>query len=471
MRNSGKTKGRAQWASNQGFIWAAAGSAVGLGTIWMFPGKAYAGGGGLFCVVYILVILLLGLCTMLGEFAVGRAAQKNCVAAFRHLGKGWGWVGLLGIFSSLVVMFYYIEVGGWVLRYIVAYITEPAKVFADPNGYFAALVGGEAGGFPWAGAVWYPLLFSLATGLILSGGVSGGIEKFNKLVMPLLLIVLLVLVFATMALPGATEGVDFLLRVDWAALDFNVVLSALGQCFFSLSLGMSVMVTYGSYLSRQENLVSNVAVICIIDTLVAFLSAFLIVPAIFATPGAEMGGGGSFTFTALSNVFSQMPGGVYVGLLFYLLLLFAALTSSVSLMEAIISYFSEEWGFSRQAVLWASSLLIFCVGMGYTLSYGGNEAAGFLQMLWFDREGFYPVSLAAFIELLADRLAIPLAALASCLFVGWVWGEKPALWEIAQGRRRPFRLGRVWAFLIKYVAPLAIFVILLCGLWFGISLN
>ena len=470
MGKEKKSAPRAQWGSNQGFIWAAAGSAVGLGTIWKFPGKAYEGGGGVYCLVYIFVILLLGAVAMLGEFAVGRRAQLNCVAAFRQLKKGWGWVGFLGVLSSLIVMFYYVEVGGWVIRYIVAYVWEPQKIFADPNAYFASLVGMQ-GEFPWDGAIWYPLLFTVATALILTGGVSGGIEKFNKLVMPLLLLVMAVLVFATLALPGAMDGVRFLTRVDWSAMNFGVLLSALGQCFFSLSLGMSVMVTYGSYLSRQENLVTNVWVICLIDTLVAFLSGFIIVPAIFATPGTAMGSGGSFTFTSLSGVFSAIPGGIFVGLLFYLLLLFAALTSSVSLMEAISSYLTEEWAWDRKTAIWLMSSLIFLVGIAYTLSYGGESAAYPLWALWFDKNGVYPLSLAELIEVLADRLAIPLAALASCIFVGWVWGTPSARLEIEQQGRFPFRGAALWAFLIKYVAPLAIGMILLGGLWFGLSLS
>ncbi|MBQ6807554.1 MAG: sodium-dependent transporter [Firmicutes bacterium] len=470
MGKEEKTANRGQWASTQGFIWAAAGSAVGLGTIWKFPGKAYEGGGGAYCLVYILVILLLGAIAMLGEFAVGRHSQRNCVAAFHQLKKGWGWVGLLGVLSSLIVMFYYIEVGGWVIRYILAYIMEPSRVFADPNAYFADLVGGD-GAFPWDGAVLYPLIFTVATALILSGGISGGIEKFNKLVMPLLLVVMAVLVFATLALPGAMDGIRFLIKVDWSTINFGTILSALGQCFFSLSLGMSVMVTYGSYLSRQENLVQNVWVICLIDTVVAFLSGFIIIPAVFATPNTAMGGGGSFTFTALSGVFSLMPGGIYVGLLFYLLLLFAALTSSVSLVEAIVSYLTEEWGLGRRTAIWSMSTLIFFVGMAYTVSYSGENAGTPLYLLWFDRRGFYPVTAAAFIELLADRLMIPLAALASCLFVGWVWGTDQARLEIEQNGHFPFRWGKLWAFLIRYLAPTAIGMILLCGLWFGFSLS
>lgn len=407
---------------------------------------------------------------MLGEFAVGRHTQRNCVAAFRTLRKGWGWVGLLGVLSSLIVLFYYVEVGGWVIRYIVGYILEPDRIFANPTSYFIHLTGGD-GLFPWAGAVWYPLLFTLATALVMSGGVSGGIEKFNKLVMPLLLVVLGVLVFATLGLPGAMDGVRFLTRVDWSGLDFDLVLSALGQCFFSLSLGMSVMVTYGSYLSRQENLVTNVWVICLIDTAVAFLSGFIVVPAIFATPGAEMGGGGSFTFTALTGVFASMPGGVYVGLLFYLLLLFAALTSSISLLEAIVSYLEEERGVKRSKAIWYTSSFIFAIGMLYTVSYGGTQAIFPLYLPWFDQHGFYPVPLAEYIELLADRLAIPLAALASCIFVGWVWGIKQAGAEIRQASRFDFRLERLWGGLIRYVAPIAIATILIGGLWFGLSLS
>ncbi|MDO4731972.1 MAG: sodium-dependent transporter [Bacillota bacterium] len=470
MAKERKNIQRGCWSSNQGFILAAAGSAVGLGTIWKFPGKAYTGGGGIFCLLYLLVTLLLGLVLMLGEFAVGRAAQKNCVAAFRHLRKGWAWVGFLGVFSSLIVMLYYAEVGGWVLAYVIAYLREPELVFADPSAYFAELTG-QGEGFPWEGALLFPLIFMLLTAFVLSGGVRGGIEKFNALAMPLLLLFLFVLAFATLSLPGAEEGLRFLFSVDFSKLNASTLLSALGQCFFSLSLGMSVMVTYGSYLSSGENLLRSVWAITGLDTLVAFLSAAIVVPAVFATPQISMGEGGSFTFTALATVFSGMPGGVYAGLLFYILLFFAALTSSVSLMEAIVSFLSEEWGLPRRLAIRSSTALIFLLGMAYTLSYGGSAAALPLRFFWFDSGGVYPVSLAEFIELLADRLAIPLAALASCLFVGWVWGTDSACREIRQQGKFSFSWAGLWSFLIKYLAPPAIACILLGGLFFGLSLS
>ncbi len=437
---------RARWGSSAGFVWTAAGSAVGLGTIWKFPGKAYEGGGGLFCLVYLAVAVLLGVGLLLGEFAVGRAAQKNAAAAFRSLGRecagrSWAFAGHLGLLSSLAVLLYYVEVGGWVLAYVLGYLTEPGAILGDPGGAFARLVGGP-GDFPWLGAVWSPLAFTLATVLILRGGLNSGVERFNRLVMPGLLLVMAVLALAVQALPGAGAGAAFLLRADWRGFDFDLVLSALGQCFFSLSLGMSVMVTYGSFLPPRGSLPGNAWAVCLVDTLVAFLSGLIVVPAVFATPGAAMGKGGSFAFTALSGVFARMPGGLYVGLLFYLLLLAAALTSSVSLLETLVTFCAEEWGWRRARSLWGLGGFLFLAGMGYTLSYGG----------------FWPGPLAAGLEWLADRLLIPLAALAACLFVGWVWGPERALGEICRGSRFPGK--RLWVWLIRWFAPAAILLIL-----------
>ena len=296
---------RAQWGSKIGFILAAAGSAVGLGNIWKFPGKAYEGGGGAFILIYLAIVILIGLPVMLSELSIGRAAQANAIDSFGKLGHPkYKWVGWFGILVAFIIACYYSHVGGWVLRYIASYITEPTVVYSDPLGYFYQLLGYNAA----TGETFFPLtailfgaIFMAITCFIIVKGVEGGIEKFNKVGMPALFVILIILLVRALTMPGASEGLRYMLVPDWSKVTFSTVLSALGQAFFSLSLGMAIMVTYGSYVKKEENLAKNTALICGMDTLVALIAGFIIVPAVFATLGAEgVGKGAAFAFSSLA---------------------------------------------------------------------------------------------------------------------------------------------------------------------------
>ena len=292
---------RAQWGSKIGFILAAAGSAVGLGNIWKFPGKAFEGGGGAYILIYLAIVVLIGFPVMLSELTIGRAAQANAIDSFHKLGyRGFKWVGVTGVAVAFIVTSYYCHVGGWVLRYVVSYITEAQTVYADPLGYFYGLLGYNAA----TGETWFPLtailfaaVFMAVNAFIIIKGVEGGIEKFNKVGMPALFVILIVLLARTITLDGAQAGFAYMLSCDWSKVGFNTFLSALGQAFFSLSLGMALMITSGSYLPTHENLSKNTALICTMDTLVALIAGFIIVPAVFATLGSENGG----------NAFAQQP--------------------------------------------------------------------------------------------------------------------------------------------------------------------
>lgn len=287
---------RAQWGSKIGFILAAAGSAVGLGNIWKFPGKAFEGGGGAYILIYLAIVVLIGFPVMLSELTIGRAAQANAIDSFHKLGyRGFKWVGVTGVAVAFIVTSYYCHVGGWVLRYVVSYITEAQTVYADPLGYFYGLLGYNAA----TGETWFPLtailfaaVFMAVNAVIIIKGVEGGIEKFNKVGMPALFVILIVLLARTITLDGAQVGFAYMLSCDWSKVGFNTFLSALGQAFFSLSLGMAIMITYGSYLPKHENLGKNTALICTMDTLVALIAGFIIVPAVFATLGSENVGKG-----------------------------------------------------------------------------------------------------------------------------------------------------------------------------------
>ncbi|MCI1930909.1 MAG: sodium-dependent transporter [Clostridia bacterium] len=456
---------RAQWGSNLGFILSAAGSAVGLGNIWKFPGRAYNGGGGMFLIVYILIVAFIGMPVMISELALGRKTHKNVVGAYRMISKRWSIVGYLAFLSSFIILCYYAQVGGWVLEYFISYIVNSSAVYADPLNYFYGVLG--ANGFPLMGSVICPGIFMFFTMFVLTKGVSGGIEKFNKIAMPMLVVLLIILLIRSVTLPGAGEGIHYLLSFDTSKFNASMLLSALGQAFYSLSLGLAIMVTYGSYVSKKENIVKNAGYICFFDTFIAIIAGFIIIPAVFAT-GVEPGMGGGFAFASLAGVFEHMPAGTVFGIVFYLLLLFAALTSSVSLLEGGVAFVTEEFHTSRNKTVIVMGLIMFIIGIFYTLSQVHMPLKG----VWIDAaQGLTFPSLGDCMEFITDRLTIPVGAFFSCIFVGWIWKAKEASKEVKSDGLYKFRLEKIWSFLIKFVCPAAILMIILYGMFFGISVS
>lgn len=464
-------KTRAQWGSKIGFILAAAGSAVGLGNIWKFPGRAFEGGGGSFLLIYLLIVIFLGMPLMLTELAVGRASQSNVVGAFRALGhNGYSWVGWIGLLGAFVITCYYAHVGGWVLRYVFAYITDVPAIYGDSLGYFYNMLGLHADGstsFPWV-AVLFAGIFMALNAFIIIRGVESGIERFNKIGMPALFILLLILLVRAVTLPGAEPGLRYMLSFDWGKVTFETVISALGQAFYSLSIGMAILITYGSYLSKSENIEKNTMLICAADTLVAMLAGFLVIPAVFATLGSDqVGKGGGFAFVSLAGVFQQMPGGQFFGILFYLLLLFAALTSCISLVEGIVAFLTEWFSWERKRATIGVCTVMFLIGCLYTCS----QAAFPIKGIWLDAvNGVTFPAFCDFMEFLTDRLMIPVCALGCCIFVGWVWKPESVIAEVEREGVH-FGLARVYRILVKYVAPLAILIILIMSLATGKTLS
>jgi NSS family neurotransmitter:Na+ symporter len=296
-----------------------------------------------------------------------------------------------------------------------------------------------------------------------------GIEKFNKIGMPALFVLLIVLMVRAITLPGAGEGLKYMLSPDFSKVTGETFLVALGQAFFSLSLGMSIMITYGSYLKKEENLAKNTALVCGLDTLIAFLAAFMIIPAVFATLGAEgVGKGGGFAFVALAGVFEKMPGTALWGILFYLLLFFAALTSAMSLLEGAVAAVSEQKNWDRTKTTIGLVAIMFVIGVFYTIS----QAAFNIKGVWFDfTNGVSYPALADWMEFVTDRLLIPICALTVCLLAGWVWGAKNGVAEVEQGGKISFKLGGAWTVAVKYIAPAAIVIIIIFGLLLGRALS
>ncbi|MBQ6927122.1 MAG: sodium-dependent transporter [Oscillospiraceae bacterium] len=451
---------RAQWSSRLGFILAAAGSAIGLGNIWKFPGRAYEGGGGIYLLIYLAMVIFFGIPLMLTELSIGRASQSNVVGAFRKLGhKRWSWVGWVGVLGAFIITCYYSHVGGWVLRYVFGYAVEAPKIYADPLGYFYATLGLGADGatfFPWV-AILFAAVFMALNAVVIIRGVESGIESFNKIGMPALFVILVILLVRSLTLPGAEEGLRYMLSFDTSKLSFDTVLSALGQAFYSLSIGMAILITYGSYLPKTENLEKNTVLICAMDTIVAFLAGFIIVPAVFATLGADhVGKGGGFAFVSLAGVFEKMPGGRLFGVLFYVLLLFAALTSCISLIEGIVAFLTEHFGWERKRTTIITCAVMFLIGCLYTCT----QAAYPLKGIWLDAvNGLSFPPFCDAMEYFTDRLLIPVCALGCCLFAGWIWMPKRVIAEVEQHGVR-FGLKKVYTVLIRYIAPLAILLIL-----------
>lgn len=461
-----KLENRSQWASNIGFILAASGSAVGLGNIWKFPGKVAAYGGGAFILCYILIVALVGFPVMLAELSLGRATQKNAVGAFRKLNRRWTFAGCIGIVTLFVILSYYTVVGGWVLKYIWVYLTGAdfgggATQYQD---YFMNFVSSPIE------PLILGVIFLLVCIYVIVRGVSEGIERVSKFLMPCLFVLLIAIVIQSVTLPGAVEGVKYLFTVRPGTVNGDTLVGALGQAFFSLSVGMGIMITYGSYVPKKENLAKSAGVICAVDTMVAILAALAIVPVVFVTLGADsLGQGGGVAFMALPDVFGRMPGGVVFGCLFFMLLFLAALTSAISIMESCVAFLTEEFHLTRLKATILLTLPMLVLSAGYFLS---QSSARGINLPWFDfHEGLQMLPMNAVMEKFTDNLMIPLGALFFCLFVGWVWGSKNAVREIENNGEHPFPVKKIWSFSVRFLAPLVIAVILYFTLGQGQGLS
>ena len=456
------TENRVEFSSKLGFILSAAGSAVGLGNIWKFPGKAYACGGGAFLIIYLIIVAVVGTSVMMAEFTIGRKTHKGAVGALRELNNKFAWIGGLGVLTGFIIVCYYCQVGGWAMYYIVAYITDVKTVWADPMAYFLGMLG--ANGFPVGALVW-GFIFMLLTAIIISYG-TAGIEKMSTILMPILFLVLVGLMIRSCMLPGAGEGIAYMLHVDFSTINGTAILTALGQAFFSLSLGMGVMITYASYLSREDNLVSNTAIVCTLDTLVALFAGFMIIPAVFAT-GIAPGMGGAFGFATLAGVFMAIPGGQFIGMIFYFLLFFAAITSSTSILEGCVAFLNEEKGIDRKKALVGLSVILFIIGVLYTLS----QAFMNLKGIWISRNGIEFPIFGDFLEYLTDRLLLPLGAFFTTFFVGWIWGPDNSIQEATGEGRNKFALAPAYKFIVKFIDPIAIGAIIIAGMVFGMAIS
>jgi NSS family neurotransmitter:Na+ symporter len=444
-------QGRATWGSKLAFILAAAGSAIGLGNIWGFPTVAGQNGGAAFLVIYLIAVALIGAPVMLAELIVGRRTQRNPVGAFKALAPGSAWVvvGALGVLTGIMILSFYSVIAGWTLAYIFKTAVGTFGPEADTAVIFAEVAGGPVQAIGWH------LLFMCITVYVVLGGVREGIERWTKVLMPILFVLLVLLALRAVTLSGAGTGLEFYFKPDFSKVSVTVVLAAIGQAFFSLSLGMGAMITYGSYVSKRDDLVSSAAWVTGFDTTIAILAGLIIFPTLFHA-GLEPGAGGpGMVFVVLTSLLSSIPpapiGGIVFGTGFFVLLGIAALTSSVSLLEVTTAWAVDERGASRRKAAIILGTIAFLIGIPSALA---NGAVG-----WLSRIPGVGLDFLSLLFTIFGQYSLVIGALLISVFVGWVWGVRNAGEEVRENDGE-FPLGRTWSFLIRFVCPVAIVAIL-----------
>lgn len=434
---------RGSFSGGIGFVLAAAGSAVGLGNLWRFPYLAAQYGGGIFILVYIILALTFGFALMTTEVAIGRKTGLSPVRAYAVLNEKFAGLGYLSIFVPFIILPYYCVIGGWVLKYMTASIGSDFMAAAGDN-YFGSFIGST-----YAPLVFF-LIFLLATAGVILGGVQKGIERVSKFLMPLLLILTIGIAIYTMTIPGAMEGVKYYLLPDFSKFSIKTVCAAMGQMFFSMSLAMGIMVTYGSYTKKEIDLNKSVNQIEIFDTVVALLAGLMVVPAVYVFSGEDglASSGAGLMFQTLPKVFASMPAGKIVASLFFILVLLAALTSAISVMEALVSALIDKFHFSRQKAV--IMILISSVILGVPSSLGNGIWAN-IKLLGMD--------FLTFFDYLSNSVLMPLVALLTCILVGWRIGTKPIEEEMTRNGEK-FGRRSIYRVMIKYIAPVFLVIIL-----------
>lgn len=441
---------RDSFGSRMGVIMAAAGSAVGLGNIWRFPYILGENGGGAFLIVYLVIIFAIGIPVMMSELVIGRRTERNPVGAFRMLSsrRPWYLVGMMGIVAAFMILAFYTAVAGWTLEYIYQILIGGIKGKSSADLTFMFDVFRSESLRP---ALWFSV-FLLATAGIVLGGVRKGIEKSTKLLMPLLFILLLFMCVKALTLPGAGKGVEFLFKPDFSKITGTTVLMALGQAFFSLSIGMGTLITYGSYIPKDNKLASTAVQVSMIDLLVAVLAGLAIFPAVFAF-GISPASGEALTFIVLPGIFQQMTGGMIFAFTFFFLLAIAALTSTISVMEVIVAYFSEQLNLSRRTATMIATASMFILGISASLSWGIMKDVKLFSMNLFDLFNYTTAN-----------ILLPVGGLLIVGFLGWFFPGSSVRDELSNGGTLRVRYYSLYRFIIRFIAPVAIALVFLNGL-------
>lgn len=442
------TTKRSSFTGKIGFVLAAAGSAVGLGNIWRFPYLAAKYGGGIFLLVYVALAVTFGFVLMMAEIAIGRKTGKSAIGAFAALDKRFTFVGWLTALVPAIILPYYSVIGGWVMKYIFGFVTGDGANMATDT-YFSDYIGNVGEPILWFG------IFILITAVVVFFGVEKGIEKVSKVMMPILIaFILFIVIYTLCTLDGALDGVLYYITPDFSKFSVMTIVAALGQLFYSMSLAMGIMITFGSYMKKDISIEKSIHQIEIFDTGIAFLSGLMIVPAVFAFSGgdeAALGKGPSLMFVTLPKIFETMPGGDIIGALFFIMVFFAAITSSISLMETIVSIVMDKAGLSRRV----SCIIVFAgvilLGLPSTLGYSVWSEVKVLGFQFLD-----------FFDFISNSVIMPIIAFITCIFVGYFIKPKTVIEEV-QLEKKPFT-AKLFTVMIRYIAPVCIIAILVSSI-------
>ena len=453
---------RSNFSGSLGFVLAAAGSAVGLGNIWRFPYLAAKDGGGIFLLTYIILALTFGFALLTTEIAIGRKTAQSPITAYKIIHPKWSWIGLIACVVPMMILPYYSAIGGWILKYLAAYLTGGAPTAAEADGFFGGFITS-----PVEPIIWF-VIFLAATTFVVYKGVNAGIERMSKVMMPILLVLIICIAVFSLTLShtdaeGVTrtglQGLKVYLVPNFEGMTasklLTVVTDAMGQLFYSISVAMGIMITYGSYVKKETNLTKSVNQIEIFDTAVAFLAGMMIIPAVYAFMGSEglNNSGPGLMFKALPKVFDAMGGiGTVVGIAFFVMVFFAALTSSISIMEALVASFMDKFHMDRKKATLANALIALVVGiivcMGYTAfyfeaSFGTVVAGQILDVL----------------DYISNSVLMPVVAIATCILVGWVVKPKTIIDEVTRNGEAFGRKG-LYVVMVKYITPVMLAVLL-----------
>ena len=432
---------RSSFTGKIGFVLSAAGSAVGLGNIWRFPYLADSYGGGIFLLVYIVLAVTFGFALMSAEIALGRKTGLSAIGAFKKLDKRFSFVGYLAALVPIIILPYYSVIGGWIIKYLLAFIMGNGGLAADPAYFDNFIVD------PTATLVWFAV-FATLTFIVVWFGVEKGIEKASKILMPALVILTVAIAGYVITLPGAMKGILYYITPDFSKFSVKTVLGAMGQLFYSMSLAMGIMITYGSYMRKDVHIESSVKQIEIFDTGIAFLAGLMVIPAVYALGDGKVSSGPGLMFKALPMVFDSFAGGDILGILFFILVLFAAITSSISLMETVVSIFCDKLKASRKVVCILVYLGCLLLGVPSALGYGTLSSVQIIGMAFLD-----------FFDFISNSVIMPIVAFLTCVFVGYFIKPKTLIEEVELTGK--FKQKVLFTVMIKYIAPIFIVLILL----------
>lgn len=441
------TEKRSSFSGKIGFVLTAAGSAVGLGNIWRFPYLAAKYGGGIFLLVYLILAVTFGFALMTAEISLGRKTGLSAIGAYERLEKKYAFVGYISALIPMIILPYYSVIGGWVTKYFFVYISGQASQAVSDN-YFNSFISQSA-----QPLIWFIVFICATAGVVLSG-VEKGIEKVSKIMMPILILLSIFIAVYSAFMPGAGAGILYYIKPDFTRFSATTVLAAMGQLFYSMSLAMGIMITYGSYMKKSVNLESSVKQIEIFDTGIAFLAGLMIIPAVFVFSGgddAALGQGPGLMFVTLPKVFDAMKGGTLIGGLFFLLVLFAALTSSISLMETVVSIFCDKFKLKRNIACILVLAGCIVIGLPSSLGFGAWSNIKLIGLSFLD-----------FFDFISNSVLMPIAAFLTCVFVGFIIKPQELIDEIEI--TAPFKRKRLFTVIIKYIAPICIILILISSI-------